>query len=118
MDETATKLIDNDHYDSENIATIRDGVCPRPRAFVCLSFSDAVMKQKATWGRKGFIWLSSYNTLEREPKVGTWRQEQKQRLLRKAAYSLTLYGLLSPLIYNTEDHLTKGGSAQNGHMNY
>ncbi|CAH6789544.1 spectrin alpha chain, erythrocytic 1 [Phodopus roborovskii] len=29
LDETATKLIDNDHYDSENIATIRDGLLAR-----------------------------------------------------------------------------------------
>ncbi|XP_042537874.1 spectrin alpha chain, erythrocytic 1 [Dipodomys spectabilis] len=29
LDETATKLIDNDHYDSENIAAIRDGLLAR-----------------------------------------------------------------------------------------
>ncbi|XP_034376138.1 spectrin alpha chain, erythrocytic 1 [Arvicanthis niloticus] len=29
LDETATKLIDNDHYDSENIAAIRDGLLDR-----------------------------------------------------------------------------------------
>lgn len=29
LDKTATKLIDNKHYDSENIASIRDQVCSR-----------------------------------------------------------------------------------------
>ncbi|XP_033621593.1 spectrin alpha chain, erythrocytic 1 [Fukomys damarensis] len=29
LDETATRLIDNDHYDSENIAAIRDGLLAR-----------------------------------------------------------------------------------------
>ncbi|EPQ17489.1 Spectrin alpha chain, erythrocyte [Myotis brandtii] len=29
LDKTATKLIDNDHYDSENIASIRDGLLSR-----------------------------------------------------------------------------------------
>ncbi|XP_022415244.2 spectrin alpha chain, erythrocytic 1 isoform X2 [Delphinapterus leucas] len=32
LDKTATKLIDNDHYDSENIAAIRDGLLARQNA--------------------------------------------------------------------------------------
>lgn len=36
LDNNATKLIDSEHYDSENIAALRDSVCQKPHTCACL----------------------------------------------------------------------------------
>lgn len=43
LDNTATKLIDDNHYDSENIAAIRDGVCLKARASAWLSTGSGII---------------------------------------------------------------------------
>lgn len=56
---------------------------------------------KATWERKGLFHLTVVVPSGGEGRAETWRQEQKQRPWRNAAYWLVLHGSLSFLSWTT-----------------
>uniref|UniRef100_A0A8C2VW96 Spectrin alpha chain, erythrocytic 1 n=1 Tax=Chinchilla lanigera TaxID=34839 RepID=A0A8C2VW96_CHILA len=69
LDETATRLIDNDHYDSENIATIRDGLLAR---------RDALRERAHTRGKLLSDSLSLQHLYQDSDYLKNWINKKKK----------------------------------------